>query len=190
MYQNIIRYAALKLLLIYIEHTEAKGLLLTDIHDKDVDELLRLLQDFSTISVMLPEDKTTVSLAQKLFAGAMEKFPRLSSRLADEAAVVKHDHFERAIFKIHFGSDHSLSRPEQRAVDHSLLTDGDTDQYIAHFLLSRGPLAADIKEQNKASVAPNGSAFMDLHFLLPTFNICERLFTSAGFTLGDRRKRT
>lgn len=71
---------------------------------------------------------------------------------------------------------------------HFLLTNTDTDQYIARRSLSRGFLAADIKEQKEASVAPNGSKYMDLRFFLSTFNISEKSVSSAGFALSDRCK--
>ena len=34
----------------------------------------------------------------------------------------------------------------------------------------------------------SGNNFLDTRFILPTSNICERLFSKAGFALSDRRK--
>lgn len=68
------RYVALKPILIEIEYTEVKGLLLTDVDDEDVDELLCRLQYLNSITVTIQEDKTTVRLARMLFAGAKKKF--------------------------------------------------------------------------------------------------------------------
>ena len=33
------------------------------------------------------------------------------------------------------------------------------------------------------------SRYMDTRYIFPTSNICERLFSTAGFTLSDRRRR-
>lgn len=71
-----------------------------------------------------------------------------------------------------------------------LLTNTDTDEDIASRSPSRGSLADDINEQDKAFIDPNGSKYTGLRFLLPTFNIFKRLLSSAEFALRDRRKGT
>ncbi len=40
----------------------------------------------------------------------------------------------------------------------------------------------------KRKISKTSSAYMDLRFIRPTSNMCERLFSVAGFTLNDRCK--
>ncbi|KAG7354323.1 hypothetical protein IV203_003679 [Nitzschia inconspicua] len=47
-----------------------------------------------------------------------------------------------------------------------------------------------LKRQRLVSTTTSASAFMDLHFIVPTSNMCERLFSEAGYGLNSRRMRT
>ncbi|KAG7338256.1 hypothetical protein IV203_014785 [Nitzschia inconspicua] len=47
-----------------------------------------------------------------------------------------------------------------------------------------------LKRLRLVSTTTSKSAFMDLHFIVPTSNMCERLFSEAGYGLNSRRMRT
>ena len=43
-------------------------------------------------------------------------------------------------------------------------------------------------KRRRISQSSGDKRYVHLHFILPTSNICERLFTKAGYALSDRRK--
>lgn len=83
----------------------------------------------------------------------MEEIARLSIRLADDTAIVEEAHFEGVIFRIWCGGEHTLSRPEERAMSHLLFTNTDTDYDTAICFLASS-LAADIKKRTKLLSTP------------------------------------
>lgn len=84
-------------------------LLLTENNDEERDQLLIFLHGLNSIMLTLQENRTTRQLASKLFDGVITKLGRLKDRFVGDATIVDNVHFKCAIFKIQFGSEHSLS---------------------------------------------------------------------------------
>lgn len=92
--------------------------------------------------------------------------------------------FESAIVKIQDRRVESLTEEEKRAV--SLLKTRNSVPIIPN---GANLSFAEQALKKRRIGTENGALYMDTHFLLPTSNICERLFSKAGHALSDRRGR-
>ncbi len=110
--------------------------------------------------------------------------PTTASRLSPTSQIVKDPDFESGIVKILDGEISKLTNEEIQATEklrfQSLsATSNECDDGLS--------LADRAMNKRKVSV-PTNSSYMDIRFLLPTSNICEHLFSIAGYSLTDRSK--
>ena len=94
--------------------------------------------------------------------------------------------FEMAVVKIQQGKFDSLTPAEQCSVKHltkeikRVESRSECDEQIS--------FAERILKKQKMEVhAASNSEYIDLRFLIPSSNICERIFCKAGFSFSERR---
>lgn len=129
-------------------------------------------------------DSTTMSDIRAFFDAVLESYPICEERLSPSSPIVLDKVFESAVVQIQRGRSAELSPSQVRSVKHLQKTPNtlgnieDESIYFAERVLKKQKL------QSHAST----SEYMDLRFLIPTYNICERFFRKSGFTLNDRRR--
>ena len=113
-----------------------------------------------------------------------DRYPELDPNdkyLSAMAKIIKYPDFESVVYKI-LNEKENLTPSEIRAVESLKLeckemgSDNDNDTFSA------GSILAKRRKKSKSS-------YMNCKFLLPTSNVVERFFSSAGFCLTDHRHR-
>ena len=148
-----------------------------------MDSLLEELKDLESVSKTLQDDSTTMSDVRSLFDAVLESYPICEERLSPSAPIVLDKVFESALVQIQRGRSAELSPSQVRSVKHLQITanpPGNIDDKSISF-------AERVLKKQKLQSHASTSEYMDMRFLIPTSNICERLFSKAGFTLNDRR---
>lgn len=182
------RYLAPHSFILKIDLDELQALLLTDDEDAELKRLMKTLDKLKSVTKALQHQGMTLADARTLLDGVIESFPSLHSRLSTSSNLVDNLHFEAAIIKIQRGHERNLSFGELKAVQH------------LHRLESIGfeePLekpelsfAQQLLKPCRRNTASEKSKYLDLRFILASSNICERVFSAAGYGIGPRRKRT
>ncbi len=113
-----------------------------------------------------------------LFDAVIEKYSNTTNRLTSSAGIVLCPNFESAIGKIQRKNASVLSREETMSVSTLLL------QEITPDIIVEEGLSFALQALYNETV----DKYTDTRFLLPTSNICERLFSKFGMTLSDMRK--
>lgn len=179
----ILRYTQIKEFLPRLEINEIDDFILSAKENRDIDSLLEELKDLESVSKTLQDDSTTMSDVRSLFDAVLESYPICEERLSPSAPIVLDKVFESALVQIQRGRSAELSPSQVRSVKHLQITanpPGNIDDKSISF-------AERVLKKQKLQSHASTSEYMDMRFLIPTSNICERLFSKAGFTLNDRR---
>lgn len=81
----------------------------------------------------------------------------------------------------------TLEAAECRSLQHLLVSDPWLD--VRADCLDRLCIAGRLSKHCRLVMVPTESCYIDFRFILVTYNICDRLFLVAGFTIGLQRKR-
>ncbi|KAG7347831.1 hypothetical protein IV203_016536 [Nitzschia inconspicua] len=157
-----------------------------------IDLLMSILTDLQSVTKALQAENRTVLDVRDLFDEVIKTYPQTKNRLA---SIIHDNVFEIAVQKILKGSEEELTPDESVKVTglrHGSSTmeeeTGTGEERDADAGLSLAEKA--LKRRRLVSTTTSKSAFMDLHFIVPTSNMCERLFSEAGYGLNTRRMRT
>ena len=111
----------------------------------------------------------------------------MNSRLSSDAPIVHSAIFEIAVVKVQLGKNDSLQRQERAVLSslkaESTWTVGDSVEIEGNLSFAERAL-----KRQRRSCGTNACRYIDTRFLLPTSNDCERLFSTVGHLLTDRRK--
>lgn len=183
-FEMVSRYMLIKEFLRKLDSDEVDNLCPTPAENRRIEALLKQLKVLESVTKMLQEESTSVSDVRAMFDAVIEEFPETTDRLTSSAEIVHSPLFESAVVKVQRGNSSALSR-EERAMLSSLelvrsgeSSESDDRLSFAQRALKRQKTFGRARTQN----------YMDSRFLLPTSNICERLFSKAGHVLTDRRK--
>ena len=125
-----------------------------------------------------------MSGSRALFDALIENFSDTTDRLTSSAKIVYCPTFESTLVKIQRDNTVALSREGKSAVPHLLIEEdqstvnSDDGMSFAQRALKRQKL----NDENKSG------KYMDTRFCVPSSNVCELLFSKAGYVLSDRRK--
>jgi hypothetical protein len=180
------RYIKIREFLSQLDIDEIHDLMLSSKENRDIDGLFEVLKDFESVSKVLQRDDTTMADVRALFDAISENYSNCERRLARDAPLVLDKFFESAVVKIQQGSVNSLSPAELRAVQH-LKKNADQQQNVVHD--SQISFAEQVLKKRKyeSETASLQKEYIDLRLLIPTSNICERLFSRSGYALNERR---
>lgn len=140
---------------------------------------MELLKDLNSVTCKLQDDCTTISDVRKLFDAVIDKFPETSSRLKPDAEIVRDDAFEAAVLKIQEETA-TLSEDEKESVTHLEILREETPEDSSLSFAEAALKKRRLQDSSQAS-------YLDLRFIVPTSNMCERLFSKAGHALSSRR---
>ena len=183
-FEMILRYVRLREFLPKLDSSEIDRLSLTSTENRRIDSLLEQLKTLESVSKALQEERTSISDVRAMFDAVIEEFPETTDRLTSSAAIVHSPLLESGIVKVQRGKNGALSREERSVLFpfelacNATSTEGDDCLSFAQRALKRQKMAG----------WDNSNNYMDTRFLLPTSNICERLFSKCGHVLTNRRK--
>ena len=168
-------------------------MLLTHQNNKDIEELLVKLSEFESVTKALQEDTLSVSDTRALFDGVIDSFPETKDRLSKSANIVHDKVFEDAVTKIQDGKLSELTLEERLSVSNLQIEETqDSNEVSECNEEERNSLAERVLKKRRMEASEidrnKKSKYMDLKFIIPTSNICERLFSAAGYGLNDRRQ--
>ena len=158
-----------------LDSDDVDRICLTPTENRQVDTLPTKLRPLESITKHLQNESTTLSETRALFDAMIESYPDTAHRLSSNADIVHCTEFEAAIVKIQRGSSCVLSREESIAVS-SLAVSSTTVECADDEGLS---FAERALKRHKSIAKETVQKHADTPFLIPTSNVCERLFSKA-----------
>ena len=153
--------------------------------------LKRLCESFSQLDYVakeLQKSSTTLAGVRALFDAVMEDYSKSDHSLSINAKVVHNPEFESGIVKILNNHVADLTATEMDSVqclkmEHVASFEAECTTSVSDNL----SIAARARKKSQISMVQMNQ-YVDPRFILPTTNICERLFSVAGNALSDRRQ--
>ena len=177
------RYALLRDFFPRIDLEGLDEMLLTVSGNKIVDKLCSQFSDLNSITKGLQSNSVTISEVRAYFDEVIDMYPEAHARLSSRASIVKQPDFESALLKLQEGNAGQLSFIEKQSVECLMqnINGYDTADEVSTTIAER---ALKKRKINKGS----STRYEDCRFILPTSNLCERLFSTARHALPERRK--
>jgi hypothetical protein len=173
------RYFELKPHLVHFDnHSELIDYMPTARESSDLMELEKVLQQLASVTKALQRESLDLADVRMLFDEVMSVHTDTQPYIGRDGNIVMCKHFENAVVKILHCQEHTLSTAEADAVaclNLDVIVEPDSELDFA---------SAVLKRRKIQSV----SLYMDCRFILPTSNVCERFFSTAGYCLNDYRQ--
>lgn len=166
-----------------LQSEDVDDMFLTAAEDRRFDSFFQELKHLESVTMAVQSESTTVHDVRVLFDAVMEKYPETTTKLSSTANIIHSPVFETAIGKVQSGNEVIMSHEEKEALAALKITRQE-EEGSTYTGLS---FAEQALKRRKVSCGGR-TDYSDLRFLLPTSNICERLFSKAGHALNDRRK--
>lgn len=182
-YDMLKRYVELREFLTLLDIPD---IFLSSREDAEVNSVLVTLSDLDSITKELQKESTTMCEARTLFDGVLSEFPEMENRLSATSNIIENKVFEAAIIKIQDGRQADLTAREAQTVSHLQQQESEAPQVGSSTTMS---FAEKILKSQRNEASIDVSTYMDLRFIVCTSNLCERFFSTAGYTLNDRRMR-
>lgn len=180
--QMLNRYMKMKDHLEASDIDEIQELILERKENQEIETLMHLMKSLDSITICLQRDNAKLSEVRVLFDTVINLVPELNDRLKSDADIVECINFETAVSKIQSNRSEDLTEEEKDSVK-CLKRVNDSICDIETFPkdLASQALASMREAQNLSN------DYVDLRFILPSSNICERLFSLAKLLLRDNR---
>lgn len=202
-YEMVKRYQELKRFLPELQVPEIDNLLLTVVEERELLRSYTKLHELNEVTKKLQYENWTLADVRFHFDCILEGFPRWEHYLGTginlqegQSTIVHSAYFESAIVKLQLNRENELNASELRALRRIKYWCDDTpqteDRRVANYeslsIVDKAKLRK--REMTQGRSYGSSSTYMDPHFLLPTSNMCERLFSKAGWALSERRSQT
>jgi hypothetical protein len=161
-------------------------------------QLLSVLSNLEILTSNFQDESLQLCTVREYFDVAVNAFPALRRYCTAESHIIPHKEFESAVCKIQrsqqYGELLELSQNEQTAVAHLVKDIPPTNVEVSNHHTSDEDSSYDLQAdlrlvKKRKSIQPNaGDKYLDLRFIRPTSNICERQFSISGFALTKHRK--
>ena len=172
---------------------------LSPFQNRRVQEMLSCLNDLDLLTKALQDESLYMCAVRDYFDAAIDSFPLLERHCSLNSSIVVDSDFESAVVKIlkaqQKGDDLILSCREQRDANHLLkkcdLILSAADSSIENDGAELSPFQEklwQLKKRKVNSSSDQSEKYLDLRFLRPTSNICERMFSVAGFAFTKNRQ--
>lgn len=144
------------------------------------------MKGLESVTKDLQGEKITVSDVEHLFEDVFNAYRPTNDRLGPDANIIHSPNFESAVAKIGDKLVFSLTNAE----NHSVLSLCRSEPTKTHECKEGNNLllAERSKKRRRLSKSSGNMTYIDLIFILPISNICERLFSMAGLALTVRRQ--
>eukprot|EP00171_Calliarthron_tuberculosum_P021824 IDg21824t1 len=154
---------------------------------KTIDDLCVKFECLDSVTKKLQADSTTMADVRALFDGVIKSFPDTHQRLSATARIIRDHSFESGVCKLQVRRYGDRNLDEVEATSCLRVEEVESISGSSGRNASIGLSFAE-KCLQDAIGDSNPENFLDVRFIVPTSNICERLFSTAGNTLRDRRK--
>lgn len=142
------------------------------------------LKDIESIWKALQKDTTTLTDTRLLFDKISNAYPVVKETLAADANIVVDKYFESAVTRIQQGKADSLMPSEEQSVRYlKKLPKQNHESSKSNWEIS---FADQPFKKQRLDKQGSPSEYLDLWFLIPTLNICEQLFSQAGFCFNNQ----
>ena len=176
------RYKKIHSCIIQIDDDKVLDLVPTSREMKKLDELYIILIDLNSATKCFQRENITFADVRAVLDEIIVIHPSLASRLETNAEIILFKSFESAIAKIEDGLEASLNDAEKDAANHLL-----KETQRSHDLFKNLPLAERVLKRRRFSKTAK-SSYIDVRFIQATSNLCEKFFSTAGYTFSDRRR--
>ena len=151
---------------------------------RSIDTLTVQFRDFDSVTKALQRSNVSCSDVRALFDGVISEYLCTEARLSQTGNIVHSSYFESGVVKIQEGRVSELTTKENQAV--RKLRQASSFVNVA---LDDGSCSFAERLLKRRKSESSTDTFVDTRFLLPTSNLCERLFSKAGYALTCRRKK-
>ena len=146
----------------------------------ELQKLMTYMENLESVNKCLQKKSTNILQVLVLFEGLFNMYPTMSSHLAPNAEIVHSPSFETGIIKIM--NNQSMSMPDEEKNQTSLFAQP-IEMEVTE-VSSRSDFASNLLQISDAMTMKKTS----LEWISPTFNIVERLNSSAKFIYCPQRK--
>lgn len=177
-FEMVVRYTQIREFLPSLESEEIDLISLSPSENRRVDTILLELVPLESVNKKLQSDSTSVSDTRALFDATIEAFPDTTNKLLYCST------FESAVIKLQRGNSTAMSREEANSVKKLIIKESSVTETVDEGL----SFAERALKRQKCIEHESRGKYMDSSFLIPTSNVCERLFSKVGYTFTQRRK--
>jgi hypothetical protein len=149
---------------------------------RKLNELEQLEKDskkFESITKALQSASINLAEVPILFDSISSNFPSVQGRLAVNGSLVFNEPFETGIVKVINGKESELSNEESEQMEQFLRDDTDVEEITEAEAQLDEDYARSLLKENERKKSITSSKYVNLKWIPPTSNICERLFSSA-----------
>lgn len=171
---------------------------LSPAQNRSVTQMLTTIEDLDVLTKLFQDPSLQLCTVREYLDAAIERFPELEQHCSPSSQIVEDTMFESAVVKIQHaqinGDPISLTNSEKRDVKHLLKPDDlvileETSSDLVEEESTLSAVFRRIKKRKVSRKHTDAEKYLDLRFIRPTSNICERLFSVAGFTFAKNRQR-
>ncbi|KAF1792906.1 Ribonuclease H-like domain [Phytophthora cactorum] len=156
----------------------ADKLMLTASEAMVVSELLKDLVKLDSVTVALQSESLTMSEVRDLFDHSISKYPAMKKYLSSNASILNNPVLERALVKLQSGRKVT---PTEKAAKVITGKEESGDEKESQVSFAQQAL------KRRRLTGPS-EVYVDTAFILPTSNICERLFSQSKLIFTDQRR--
>lgn len=189
-YSMMKRYFEIReyILLIAQHDSEINQLLLSATEDQVLEELFSTVERLDAVTLALQKENISIASVRYLFDEVVSEYPSTKSRLCSSAKIIHDQSFENGLVKLQQGKMGQLSFSEECAVQvFAKKLDPVFDESSSS--MDKSIISRAFKRQ-KAEVMNLATGYDDVRYVLPSSNLCERLFSKAGYAINSRRMAT
>ena len=174
-----------------LHHFKEEAYIVGDLLDAKEELSLTLtnskIKIFESVTKALQSEAIYLASVRKLFDETMKKIPDFDKEhryLCKNPSISKFPDFENAVVKILENREADLTDDEKEAVG-ALQLEGEVNDEKENE--NPDDFATTLLKKRQKTV--NKSHYLDLRFIIPTSDIIERFFSSAGYASNDLRQR-
>lgn len=181
-YSMLKRYIEIREFLPGLAIHEIEESLLLRKEDQQVDAIWETMKKLDSITLCLKRDNTTVSQVRVMFDTVILHHAEMEDSLKNNADIVECKDYESELVKDQQNRSRDLSTVEKAAIEHLRKPHNKGDTKTCNLSIAEIALQKHLEQQQSST------EYIHSRFIVPTSNMCERLFSKASRTLTDCRK--
>jgi hypothetical protein len=177
---------------------------LSPAENRSASQLLKVLEDLDALTKIFQDEELHLFLVREFLDAAIKQYPELDQHCSARSDIVEDQHFESAVVKIQRcqtqgdvalvlttaesqSVSHLLKRQYNEAINDSQENEDGSNTDNAETI---SELHAAIQRIKKRKIVQQSEAekYLDLRFIRPTSNICERQFSISGLAYTKNRQ--
>lgn len=182
-FEMLKRYKEIKNFLPLLLIPELDELLPSTLEDREINNILVKLNDLESITKTLQREDINLNDVRCLFDEVIQEYPETATRLAMDSSIVEDSIFENAVIRI---LDNDLNHFTPAEYEKTLLLRKGSCEGDTQIMDSSINLAERALKRKKLLNTEFG--YIDVRFIRPTSNICERFFSIAGNCMSIKRE--